>query len=74
MGSNEPTVGEMESSYLFNVPFTKQDVDVTIIAGKPSNGQVNHFPLLLLRFWNQVIRTTNVNFKKFAGLVDLQVN
>ena len=65
MGSNEPTVGEMETSYLFKVPFTKQDVDVTIIAGKPSNRQVNHYPLLLLRFWNQVIQTRNVNFKKF---------
>ena len=65
MGTNEPRVEEMEESYLFKVPFTSPNVDITIIAGKPSNGQDGHYPLLLLHFWNQVIQTKKVNFKNF---------
>jgi hypothetical protein len=69
MGTNAPTIQEMNDSYYINLPFSKDKdkVDVTIVVGDPSNGQANHnhSPLLLLRFWNKVINTKYVNFRKF---------
>ena len=55
MGTNEPTFLEMNESYLVDCPFTKQDMDFTIIAGKPLNGQADPCPLLLLRFWKNAV-------------------
>jgi hypothetical protein len=65
MGTNEPTVSEMAQSYFLDCPFSSTNVDVTIIAGKPSNGPGQHYPLLLLRFWDFAIDTKKINFKKF---------
>jgi hypothetical protein len=65
MGTNEPTVSEMSESYYFDRCFSKKSVDVTIIVGRPTNGQAGHYPLLLLRFWKKAINTKKVNFKKF---------
>ena len=65
MGTNDPTISEIEESYILDGPFPDSNVDVTVIAGRPSNGQSEHYPLLLLRFWKKSINTTKVNFKKF---------
>ena len=65
MGRNDPTDKEMNESYHIDAPFTEHDVDVTIVAGKPSNGPTGHYPLLLLRYWNKAIDTKNVNFRTF---------
>jgi hypothetical protein len=65
MGTNDPTVGEINDSYYINSPFTKHKVDVTIVAGRPLYGADDHYPLLLLRFWNKTINTKKVNFRKF---------
>lgn len=65
MGTNDPTVAEMNESYCIDSPFTKHRVDVTIVVGDPSNGQAEHYPLLLLRFWNKAINTHKVDFRSF---------
>ena len=65
IGTNEPTLSEIGDSYFVNGPFTTQHVDVTIIVGKPSTGEGDHLPLLLLRFWKNTVDTKNVNFRRF---------
>ena len=50
MGTNEPTVSDMKQSYFVNGCFTQPSVDVTIIAGRPSNGQKRSLPVTASTF------------------------
>ena len=65
MGTNEPSCEDMREAYLVEASFSKRDVDVTIIVGKPSRESFGPYPLLLLRFWTSAINTAGVNFSAF---------